>query len=188
MALSPAPPIPAEHLSAWVGDGTSGALAATGPLSLPPTLAPPNQSFPATQAPMSPVSVTQLAPLAVAIATDPGSGALDVALAPDELGRLHMHVTTEGDNLRIAMTVERPDTLDLLRRHSDQLLADLRQAGFGGATLSFGQGGTGEGRTAASAPTEPPPQSADPARPETTAPSAYPRGQSTGHAPLDLRL
>lgn len=178
--------IPAELHAPWLAE--TGTLAAPDSFALPALAAPSGQTF-AVPPPILPsVPVTQLAPLAVAIATDPGSGALDVALSPDELGRLHMHISTEGDSLRIAMTVERPDTLDLLRRHSEQLLADLRQAGFGGATLSFGQGSTGEGRMAGSAPAEPPPPPADPVQADKPLLPAYPRGQSTGHAPLDLRL
>lgn len=137
---------------------------------------------------LAPVPVAQIAPMAIAIATDPGTGAIEVALSPDELGRLHMQVTTEGNILRIAMTVERPDTLDLLRRHSDQLLADLRQAGFGGATLSFGQGTAGDGRTAATPPPEPAPPSAEAPGPDAAPRHAMPRGQATENAPLDLRL
>ena len=137
---------------------------------------------------MPSVPLTQIAPLAIAIATDPGTGALDVALSPDELGPLHLHVTTERGSLRIAMTVERPETLDLLRRHADQLLADLRQAGFGGATLSFGQGGTGDGRTTGTPPDQAQAPLADPAKPEPAQKPAFQRGQTSGSAPLDLRL
>ncbi|MGQ0564909.1 MAG: flagellar hook-length control protein FliK [Gemmobacter sp.] len=137
------------------------------------------------------VPVAHLAPLAIAIATDPGTGALDVALSPDELGPLHLNVATEGDMLRIALTVERPETLDLLRRHADQLLADLRQAGFGHATLSFGQGGPGQ-NAADRGPANAPPPGEGQMPPAETAPpaprSAFTRGQGTDHAPLDLRL
>lgn len=135
------------------------------------------------------VPVAQLAPLAVTIATDPGNGALDVALAPDELGRLHMHVTTEGDTLRIAMMVERPETLDLLRRHADQLLADLRQAGFGSATLSFGQGSANDARNGNPTPVVAQgPAAAPDLPPETKTQPAHLNGQGAGNAPLDLRL
>jgi flagellar hook-length control protein FliK len=142
------------------------------------------------------VPLTHLAPLAVAIARDPGNGALEVGLSPEELGQMHMQVATEGEVLRIAMTVERPETLDLLRRHADQLLADLRQAGFGGAALSFhqgqagtgqaGAGQTGEGRPGGGQAGEggtaiPPAATPAPAPPRSTA-------AGLGHAPLDLRL
>ena len=142
----------------------------------------------ASLAPLPSVPVAQIAPLVIAIATDPGTGALQVALSPDELGRLHLQVTTEGDTLRIALTVERPDTLDLLRRHADQLLGDLRQAGFGGATLSFGQGSAGDGRTAGTPPRDAPVPLPPPA-PTVPAPEpAFRHGQTSGNAPLDLRL
>ena len=88
------------------------------------------------------------------------------------------------------MTVERPDTLDLLRRHADQLLSDLRQAGFGNATLSFGQGRADDGRpTPAPEPALPAAGDPDPHPAPVPAPvPAFVRRQAGGNAPLDLRL
>ena len=183
----PTPPTLAEVRPFWATDPAFPFLAPPDPgstlaLSALPTLSPTAPPFPS-------VPLTQIAPLAIAIATDPGTGALDVALSPDELGPLHLHVTTEGDTLRIALTVERPDTLDLLRRHADQLLSDLRQAGFGGATLSFGQGTAGDGRTAATPPRAAQAPMAAAPDPAVAAPTpAFRHGQTSGNAPLDLRL
>jgi len=186
------PPAPHELRPLWASDPASAIFA---PIDSTPTMAvagisasPGQITLPLPVPPLPAIPVTQLAPLAIAIATDPGTGALDVTLSPDELGRLHMHVMTDGDTLRIAMTVERPETLDLLRRHADQLLADLRQAGFGGATLSFGQGSAGDGRpTGATADhSQVPP--ADPVKPDPAPLPVFQRGQASGNAPLDLRL
>jgi flagellar hook-length control protein FliK len=159
--------------------------------------------------PPHPVPLSHLAPLAIAIARDPGSGALQIGLSPEELGQMHMQVTTEGEVLRIAMTVERPDTLDLLRRHADQLLADLRQAGLGDATLSFrqgqpGEGQAGEGQTGQGQAGQGQAgqgragdgqsgggragQGSMPAPPATAPPPPGTASGGLGHAPLDLRL
>jgi flagellar basal-body rod modification protein FlgD len=162
----------------WASDPTPVAIATDGSAlaPLPPPL-PASLPMPATP---PPVPVAALSPLVIAIATDPGTGAVEVALSPDELGRLHLHVMSEGDHLRIALTAERPETLDLLRRHADQLLADLRQAGFGGATLSFGQGTGGDGRAPAATPRDAGPQAeaappaAQPCARADPAPGAYP--------------
>ncbi|MGP3696761.1 flagellar hook-length control protein FliK [Rhodobacter sp. NSM] len=64
--------------------------------------------------------------------------AVEVVLDPDDLGRVKMTMAQEGDQLRVLVQADRSDTLDLMRRHSDQLGAELRQAGFSGASLSFG--------------------------------------------------
>lgn len=63
---------------------------------------------------------------------------LNLTLSPEDLGRLRFEMTTTGDRLHITLFVERGDTMDLLRRNADQLLSDLRQSGFGQASLSFG--------------------------------------------------
>lgn len=85
----------------------------------------------------------QLAPIVMSAARQNGAADITVTLSPDELGTLHMRVSMEGDSLRITLLADRPETLDLLRRHGDQLLADLRNLGFGGATLGFGSSGGG---------------------------------------------
>ena len=82
------------------------------------------------------------------IALEP-EGIIDVALNPEELGRLRFELHQHGDQVRVHLVAERPDTLDLLRRHADELLAELRQAGFGGAELSFGAWGKGRSHPAA---------------------------------------
>jgi hypothetical protein len=72
---------------------------------------------------------------------------VEVILSPDELGRVQLNFRVEGDGMRVFVTAERPETLDLLRRHSDQLSLELRQAGYSGASLSFGQWGQQQGDT-----------------------------------------
>ncbi|MCZ8133579.1 MAG: flagellar hook-length control protein FliK [Rhodobacteraceae bacterium] len=74
------------------------------------------------------------------------TGAVTVTLSPVELGTLVFEVSPRADGLHLHLTVETPATLDLLRRQGDQILAELRQAGFANASLSFagqdGQPGT----------------------------------------------
>ena len=65
------------------------------------------------------------------------AGSVTVMLAPIDLGALHFEVTQKGDSLHLHLTVDLPATLDLLRRQGDQLIAELRQAGFANASLSF---------------------------------------------------
>ena len=48
-------------------------------------------------------------------------------------------MTTERGQLHLIVTCERAETLDLMRRHAEQLLQDLRASGFSGSTLDFAQ-------------------------------------------------
>ncbi len=85
-------------------------------------------------------------PLQVAQAVTASGGAVtELTLAPEELGRVRIDLRSDGDRLTMVVSAERPETLDLLRRHSDQLVQDLRGSGHQGLDLSFsrwtGQGG-----------------------------------------------
>lgn len=79
------------------------------------------------------------------------AGSVSVTLAPVELGILRFEITPRGDSLHLHLSVDQPATLDLLRRQGDQMLAELRQAGFANASLSFassdGQNGANPGNS-----------------------------------------
>ena len=68
------------------------------------------------------------------------NGPLELSLSPDELGKLTISIKQEGNFVHVTLTADRPETLDLMRRNASDLVADLRQTGFSGASLSFGQG------------------------------------------------
>lgn len=82
---------------------------------------------------------------------------IDLALRPEELGRLRFEMSTSGDKVHVTLFIERPEALDLIRRHAEHLLNDLRQAGFSQTSLSFGDWSQRESQTggdpAAPAPT-----------------------------------
>lgn len=48
--------------------------------------------------------------------------------------------------LVVTIHADRPETLDLMRRHSEQLMQEFRQAGFERAELSFGGAGSDQAR------------------------------------------
>ncbi len=127
-----------------------------------------------------------LTPIIVEMARSGNDGPIDLALAPEELGRLTISIRQEGDFVHVSMMAERPETLDLLRRHAGDLLADLRQSGFSGASFSFGQSGqdrssqaadTSLGTDDAAAPQAAPPDFKQP----------FPHRAQNG-AGLDLRI
>ena len=123
--------------------------------------------------------------LATVVSTRPDSP-VELRLSPKELGRLRVSLAHEGDALRVTIQVERPETLDLMRRNSDVLMNEIRSAGFSGGTLSFTHwGGSSPGE---SGPDQSFSTQAESAFPTETlpAPAHIALGSATGG--LDLRL
>lgn len=76
-----------------------------------------------------------------AIRADRGAGSVDVRLDPPELGRVRLHFNMERSDIVIAtVSSERGETLDLLRRHSADLVRELERAGFTNVQLDFAAG------------------------------------------------
>ncbi len=110
---------------------------------------------------------------------------VELLLDPVELGKVRFELSTLGDRVSINMSVERPETLDLLRRNLDDLRAEFRSAGLDASTLNFSQWGKGSDNQppATFAPADPGPEDIPlaPASPVRT-------NQSTSAQGLDLRL
>ncbi|MGR3541859.1 MAG: flagellar hook-length control protein FliK [Hasllibacter sp.] len=53
-------------------------------------------------------------------------GRADIRLDPPELGQVRMTVSVTEGAISVTITAERAETLDLLRRHSEQLMQMLR--------------------------------------------------------------
>ncbi len=162
------------------------ALVAKGDAAVPaiPAAVPGLAAATTTQVPpAAPVPVAALPALAIAVATDPGTGQIDLRLSPEELGGVRMQIHCDGSDLRVLIVAERSETLDLLRRNGAALLSEFADAGFGRTTLDFAQGGPAGGGVAAG-PAHPDAAESDPADPlpdTWSAPAA-----ASGH--LDLRL
>jgi flagellar hook-length control protein FliK len=66
---------------------------------------------------------------------------VELTLQPEELGRVRLTLRAGDGSMAVAIAVERPETLDLLRRHIDQLANQLRDIGYQNLTFEFaGQG------------------------------------------------
>ncbi|MEF3048096.1 flagellar hook-length control protein FliK [Pseudotabrizicola sp. L79] len=89
---------------------------------------PPRYTSPATQAAQGIVLAAQ----------DKTAPTTELTLSPEELGKVRFEITSQDDRLAVRLFAERPETLDLLRRQSDLLLAELKQAGYAQSSLSFG--------------------------------------------------
>ncbi|MEM0947072.1 MAG: flagellar hook-length control protein FliK [Pseudomonadota bacterium] len=72
-------------------------------------------------------------------------GTLDVTLTPEELGRVSLTLNTQDGVLTVQVSAERPETLDLLRRHVDLLTQEAHAAGFEDVAFGFSdRGGSGD--------------------------------------------
>jgi flagellar hook-length control protein FliK len=62
----------------------------------------------------------------------------EIALNPEELGRVRISVTAGDNGLTVAIIAERPETVDLMRRNIDLLTRELREMGYENPTFTFG--------------------------------------------------
>jgi hypothetical protein len=117
-------------------------------------------------------------------------GQTEVALSPEELGHVRLSMQADAkdpDRLVVVLTFERPETLDLFRRHADQLADALRAAGYSGADISFGRSG-GENAGGGADPDRPTPARQDAALLDPDTRSLHPPSKATATGSLDLRL
>jgi flagellar hook-length control protein FliK len=67
-----------------------------------------------------------------------GERAVELRLQPEELGRVQLTMSQDATGtLTVSLNVERPETLDLLRRNIDLLSADLHDLGYESIDFSF---------------------------------------------------
>ncbi len=147
-AFAPGPVAPPPPSLSRLADlppvgGEAGSLRSdTGLVSGPaPALAEGARPGPAAPpgAPVTPQAVA--AQIAVALGRS-ADGTIDIALHPQELGRLRLSLTPTDAGLVVTIAAERPETLDLLRRHAADLGQDLRSLGFRDVDLNFGAPGS----------------------------------------------
>ncbi|MBA3910427.1 MAG: hypothetical protein C0524_11215 [Rhodobacter sp.] len=133
-------------------------------------------------------AIPQLAARIVETLVHRADGTTELALSPDELGRVRVSLQADAQNpdrMVVMLSFDRPETLDLFRRHADQLADALRAAGYSGADIGFGHSGTGTSRGEAdAAPGDRSGALHGPDTPETVAP---PR-RLAATTSLDLRL
>lgn len=171
-----APKTAAESAAPAVPPLTLTAPEAPAPRALP-ALAPP--------APPEPPPARQAAEaISAALSTPGGSDRVELVLRPEELGRVRFELRSEGDRLFVTLTADRPETMDLLRRHLPELRAELELAGYGAADLTFGQSGTPGGQAEGHGPAASTDFLPMPSQP----PVPPPAPRATGTGGLDLRL
>lgn len=121
-----------------------------------------------------------------------GSGRIAIALDPVELGRVEMVFQPRDGGLMLTLSVDRPETLDLIRRHIGQLQSDLQAMGLDRLDLNLDLNTAG-GRRGSLLPhpwsaAGPPgtPGTPPPDRPGIALDTIAPRPSAPGR--LDLRL
>jgi flagellar hook-length control protein FliK len=120
------------------------------------------------------------AQIAVAVTNSTGQ-TTEIALNPEELGRVKLSLTGGDSVITVNVLAERTETQDLLRRHIDILAQEFRQLGYTSISFSFGEQ-KGQARDAP-APDDPP------VEPEVqdTVPIALPAPEHAATG-LDLRI
>ncbi len=68
-----------------------------------------------------------------------------LTLSPEELGRVHLQFHGQNGSMTVSLTIERPETLDLMRRHIETLTQELRNIGYREVNIGFGQEGARQG-------------------------------------------
>ncbi|UUV05671.1 flagellar hook-length control protein FliK [Ruegeria sp. YS9] len=76
--------------------------------------------------------------LSAAVQTRTGSGATEIALNPEELGRVSIVLNGREDGLQITIATERPETLELMRRHLSVLTEEFQKLGYGDLSFDLG--------------------------------------------------
>jgi flagellar hook-length control protein FliK len=95
------------------------------------------------QRPAPPTPVRQVVEILAAQPADV-PGRIELTLTPETLGKVHFDMRPEGDSLSIVLSAERADTLELMRRHLPDLMAELKQAGIQAGSFSFSSWNEGQ--------------------------------------------
>jgi hypothetical protein len=91
------------------------------------------------------VSFSQIASQVCGIVLQASDNSTVLALAPDELGKIRLSFEPDVNNpdrMVVMISVERPETLDLFRRHAGELAEAIRNAGYSETDIGFNQHGT----------------------------------------------
>jgi hypothetical protein len=64
---------------------------------------------------------------------------IEVSLSPEELGRVRMTISRSDTGMTVTILAERPETLELMRRHAAQLHTEFRSLGHESTSFTFHQ-------------------------------------------------
>lgn len=81
-----------------------------------------------------------------------GERSVEIVLSPVELGKVRITLSPGEAGMAVSILADRPETLDLLRRHADLLAQDFRELGYGGTEFSFGSDSRSTGQERGAVP------------------------------------
>jgi flagellar hook-length control protein FliK len=113
-----------------------------------------------------------------------GTGRTDILLDPQDLGRVRLALEGNETGIVVTITADRSETADLLRRNTDLLLQEFREAGYTDIAFSFAD----RGQTADPPERQDDSPGATEAEPATAPPPLPSHPGPRGSALLDLRL
>lgn len=127
-----APPLSSDIVTSlrWIADPVPPRPSAMPPQAVPP-MPQPAQDAPLTQ--------SIIAAAESAAPTPSPSGETELALDLAELGPVRLRIRDRRGRLALHVLADHPATLDLLRRHAEELAGALQEAGLSGASLSWGR-------------------------------------------------
>ncbi len=141
-----APPVAQLQLMATLAEKEQNALvqeaeptvfAKDEPLQLAPRETTPQLSAPSASA-RAELARAIAGQLAATIQTRPGTGITEIALNPEELGRVSIVLNGRDDGLHMTIALERPETLELMRRHISVLSEEFQKLGYGALSFDLG--------------------------------------------------
>lgn len=65
---------------------------------------------------------------------------VELSLNPEELGRVRLSIAAGEGGITVHVLAERPETLDLMRRHIDQLAREFQALGYESINFAFNEG------------------------------------------------
>ena len=92
----------------------------------------------------SPLTAQHAAQQIVRVAQSQPGGPVELALNPEELGRVKLTFASHENTLVVTIVGERVDTIDLMRRHIDSLNQEFKNIGYSNVSFNF-EHGDGEG-------------------------------------------
>ena len=96
-----------------------------------------NVAAPLTQGGTRPISVPATMAQIADVIVAQRDGTTEITLNPHELGRVKVTISGDSSDLQVGLIVERPETLDLVRRHADLLVRELRDNGVAQSRIDF---------------------------------------------------
>jgi flagellar hook-length control protein FliK len=93
---------------------------------------------PAATAPHDPAAGRLVAQQLAETMQTRGNGVVELALRPEELGRVRMVLAGSESQMTVVIQAERQGTEELIRRHLEQLQQDLQDIGYSSISFAFG--------------------------------------------------